>query len=417
MCEGGKVKTNYDIAIIGAGPSGIMAAITAARNGRRVALIDRNAQVGRKLLATGNGRCNLANAHFSIDRYHGADPRFIASVLSRFDQHAAMGFFQNLGLLLKEEDDGRVFPRTNQASSVVEVLRQALADHGVDLLLESLVVQIEQRGKWVICLNDARTISSDKLIIATGGKAAHQFGSTGDGFHWAKKLGHSITPFHAALVPIETVEKWPGECQGLRMDASVWVTCGDDATTPSTGDVLFTDYGVSGPAVMSQASEIAVMLRTAPPVLHIDLFPDLAADELSDTVTRILNRAGTKPIADALVGMLPSGLIPVVLRLAGLSKPDLTQTIPPAARLAIPRLLKNLALTASRLRPYKEAQVTAGGVNTDEVDPDTLESRIVPSLYFAGEILDCDGDSGGFNLQWAWSSGYVAGLASSDSSR
>jgi hypothetical protein len=399
----------------------MMAAVTAGAT-RRVALIDRNPQLGRKLLATGNGRCNLTNSQLSIERYHGADPRFIEAVLGRFDQRATMSFFEDLGLLLKEEDGGRVFPRTNQASSVVEVLRQALAERKVDLLPESLVVDIQKPSRWVISLNDGHAVHSDKLIIATGGKAAHQFGSTGDGYQWAKKLGHSITPYHAALVPVETVEQWPAECQGVKVEARVWATGGGESTAPTTGDVLFTDYGVSGPAVMSQARGIAVMLKTAAPTLHIDLFPDFTAQELPKVIplhsggarggsggqhpTSPLFRGGqggfSRTAADALAGLLPSGLIPIVLRLAGSAD---------AGSLA--GLLKDLTLTVSKLRPYKEAQVTTGGVSTDEVAPETLESRLVPSLYFAGEVLDCDGDSGGFNLQWAWSSGYVAGLAAS----
>lgn len=393
------MNTSYDIAIIGAGPAGMMAAITAAQEGARVALIDRNAHLGRKLLATGSGRCNLTNAQLSIDRYHGADPKFIEAVLRRFDQHATMDFFRNLGLLLKEEDNGRIFPRTNQASSVVEVLRQELARLDVEILRNSLVIGIERPRQWVISLNDGRAISSHKLIIATGGKAAHQFGSKGDGYHWAKMLGHAIKPFHAALAPIETVEKWPAECQGVKVDARVWVTCGGEKTPESTGDVLFTDYGLSGPAIMSQARAIAEMLETSVPTIHIDLFPDLTASELSQVIAPLLNDT-SRTTEEAMVGILPSGLIPIALALAG--KPTAT---------VLAGLLKDVTLTASKLRPYKEAQVTAGGVSTDEVNPETLESRIVPSLYFAGEILDVDGDSGGFNLQWAWSSGYVAGVS------
>lgn len=403
----------YDIAIIGAGPAGIMAAITASDKGKRVALIDRNPQLGRKLLATGNGRCNLTNRYVALDRYHGANPEFIQTVLSQFDQHAALEFFEDLGLVLKEESNGRMFPRTNQASSVVEVLRQRLVRNKVDILPEAQVMEIERSPLWKISLNSGKIIQSVKLIIATGGRAAHYLGSTGDGFSWAKKLGHSLTLMHAALVPIEVAEQWPKEAQGIKVDARVWSTCADEIICESTGDLLFTSYGVSGPAVMAQARNIAPILKTSKVLLHVDIFPDITEEQLDQTVLRIFGSDGRKSIKDALAGLLPSGLIPIIIGLAELDETSRVADIKRNKRLHIVRILKNLTLTVSKLRPYKEAQVTAGGVDCEEINPQSMESRLVNGLYFAGEILDVDGDSGGFNLQWAWSSGYVAGKAAS----
>ena len=397
----------YDVTIIGAGAAGMMAAITASGNGKRVALIDKNPQLGRKLLATGNGRCNLTNSVVTLDCYHGANPEFIETVLSQFDQHATLEFFQDLGLVVKEESGGRVFPRTNQASSVVEVLKQHL--NKVDVMLEAEVVGIERSSLWKTSLKSGKILQSDKLIIATGGRAAFYLGSTGDGLYWAKKLGHSLTPIHAALVPIEIVEQWPKDIQGIKVEAGVWATCGNDKICESAGDVLFTSYGVSGPAIMAQARSVAPLLQTSEVLLHIDLFPDMAQDQLDRTVLRVFGSDGRKMLRDALVGLLPSGMIPVILRLTGLAETERIAAITKSKRLEIVRTLKDLTLTVLKLRPLKEAQVTAGGINSEEIDPQSLQSRLVKGLYFAGEMLDVDGDSGGYNLQWAWSSGYVAG--------
>ncbi|MEN6519662.1 MAG: NAD(P)/FAD-dependent oxidoreductase [Armatimonadota bacterium] len=400
----------YDAAVIGAGPAGIMAAITASKNGKRVILIDRNPQLGRKLLSTGNGRCNLTNTNVTADRYHGASPEFIQTVISRFDQHATMEFFQNLGLILKEEDGGRVFPRTNQASSVVEVLEQALSRSKADVFLSAQVVKIEKPNIWKISLADGRQISADDLIIATGGRAAHHLGSTGDGLYWAEKLGHSLTPIHAALVPIETADEWPKEVQGIKVEAFVWSTSGDRKISESAGDLLFTGYGVSGPAVMAQAGSIAPLLKTSEVMLHIDLFSDLTEDDLDRIVLQSFQNGAKTAVKDSLVGILPKGLIPIILRLAGIDETELAGDVSRRKRLKTVRVMKDMTLTVSKLRPLKEAQVTAGGVDTKEIDPRTLQSKLVENLYFAGEVIDVDGNSGGFNLQWAWSSGYVAGM-------
>jgi hypothetical protein len=382
-----------------------------------VVLFERNTQIGRKLLATGNGRCNLTNSQYSAARYHGATPEFIESVISRFDQHAAMEFFGSLGLLLKEEDNGRIFPRTNQAGSVVEVLKQRLAAVQVDVLLESQVKSIESSTAWRISLASKKVIESDNLILATGGRAAYNFGSTGDGLYWAGKLGHSLTAIYPALVPIETVETWPKDVQGNKLEARVRATtCHSELDSESiqigvqTGDVLFTSYGVSGTAVMSLAGAIAPLLTKSEVMLHIDLFPDMTAQQLDEAILRIFRGDENKALGDALIGLLPNGMIPILTKLAGFDERRQVGLISYGKRMNLAKTLKDITLTVSKPRPLKEAQVTSGGLDTAQINPHTLESKILQGLYFAGEIIDVDGDSGGFNLQWAWSSGYVAGL-------
>lgn len=394
-----------DVTIIGAGPAGIMAAITASSNGRRVLLIDRNQQIGRKLLSTGNGRCNLANANLSIDHYHGASPDFVESVLKRFDQNAVVSFFQSLGLLLKEEEQGRIFPRTNQAASVVEVLLRRLQAGGVELALGAQVKSVQYSGGWKVDLIDGGNIAADDLIIATGGRAAHQLGSTGDGLFWARKLGHSLTPIHAALVAIETVQKWPGDLAGIKVQAKVRAVSGGREIGGSQGDLLFTTYGVSGPSVMALAGSVAKFLEIGEVELHIDMFADMSRQELD----AVFERATAETPSGALVGLLPMPMIETVCRLAELNGSERLKGLSDNQRSRLIDTLTDLTPTVSKLRPFKEAQVTSGGVDCDEIDPATMKSKLVDHLYFAGEVVDVDGDSGGYNLQWAWSSGHVAG--------
>lgn len=398
--------SRYEVAVVGAGPAGIMAAITASGIGRRTAIIDKNDRVGRKLLVTGNGRCNLTNLHPTVDRYHGSTPEFIQSVISRFDQDAVMAFFQDLGLVLKEEENGRIFPRTNQASSVAELLRRKLLANGVDLMLETQVKNIERSDVWKITLLDGKVQTSERLVLATGGRAAHHLGSTGDGLYWAEKLGHTLTPIYPALVPMETAETWPQEARGTKIEAVVRATADSQEIGRAEGDVLFTEYGVSGPGVMALAGAIAPHLETATVRIHIDIIPDLSQDDVCRLLFRLA--LGGSPITprEALTGIVPSALIPIVLRLSGVEDGPISK----AKLLGVVRTLKDMTLTITKLRRLREAQVTMGGVDTREINPETLESRLIPGLYFAGEIMDVHGDSGGFNLQWAWSSGHVAGL-------
>lgn len=402
-------ELQYDVAVIGAGPAGIMAAIFAARGGARVVLLEKNDQTGRKILATGNGRCNLTNKNIELSRYHGQDVGFTRPIFSSFDQVGTMKFFEDMGVVLKEEDRGRIFPRTNQATTVTEALSHELQELGVEIKLGFTVKSIQHNSDWTITNDAGAQIFTRSLILTTGGKAAHQFGSSGDGLFWAKNLGHTIVPIHAALAPIEVSEPWVSELMGIKLTAKVQLLANDELITRREGDIIFTHFGISGPAVMGLAREVDPIIEAKQVVqISIDLLPDITSEKLDSMIVDQIAANSKKLVSSIIAGFVPKNLVPRILSFSGIMIDTKAAEISKASRRNIIGTLKDFRLTVTKVRPLKEAQVTAGGVSTAEVDA-TLQSKIVPTLYFAGEILDIDGDSGGFNLQWAWSSGAVAG--------
>ena len=410
-----EIKT--DIAIIGAGPAGIISAIFAKSADLSVVLIDKNPIIGRKILATGNGRCNLTNSNLTIDRFHGGSCEFIKRVIDRFDQEDTISFFNKLGLLLKEEENGRIFPRTNQASSVVRSLEDEINRLGVRVSLGNEIRSVSNDSSGLFIIDSEQfVIRSEKLVLATGGKAAYYLGSSGDGLFWAKQFGHTITPVYAALVPLETIESWPKDVSGIKVEALVSVRNGGKMIASREGDLLFTHFGLSGPAIMGLTREIASLLADQQSVeIEIDLFPDIPSDEVDAKISAIFSSHGAKAVKNSLIGCLPQNLIPIVLKVAQINPDKKSAEVSKVERQFLVKTLKKLPLKAKNLRPLKEAQVTSGGVDLSEIDASTMMSKIVPNLYFAGEILDVDADSGGFNLQWAWSSGYLAGISAGNS--
>lgn len=398
----------HDVAIIGAGPSGIMAAIIAARDHRSVVLIDKNYQIGRKILATGNGRCNLTNKYLAKENYYGSDIDFLWKVIKQFNEKRTIDFFQNLGVVIKEEEAGRIFPRTNQASTVLAALTHELIRLNVKILTEHEVKDIVKKTNWEIQFTNEPPITSHKLIIATGGKAAHQLGSSGDGIYFAKKFGHKVYTLYPSLVPVETQEDWVQSVQGLKIDANVEFTIGREIISQRQGDLLFTHYGLSGPAIMGQARFIAPFIGQKEITINIDIFPEGDVKKLDQLLTKIIDSNGAKSIRNALSGLIPASLSELILQLLSIDGHRKAAQVSKEDRQRIVKCLKKLSLHVKSLRPFKEAQVSRGGVDLHELTKN-LESKLVPDLYFCGEVLDVDADSGGFNLQWAWSSGYVVG--------
>jgi predicted Rossmann fold flavoprotein len=400
------------IIVIGGGSSGMMTAISAARCGAAVIVLERKDRVGKKLLATGNGRCNLTNSDCAPSRFHGGDPDFIAAVLSRFPAASAVDFFEKLGIACKTEGEGRIYPRSGQASAVLDVLRWELARLEVDVRAGHEVKKIIP-GKlgFALSLDMGGELKAKRVILAAGGMAGPQFGSDGSGLRLAAVLGHRLVDPVAALVPLRLRADFLRKLKGVSFEAHGEVRCGEEVLRGAAGEFLFTDSGISGIPVLQLSREASRALKAnRGPSIVLDLFPGSSLEELAAALEIRFRRQAHKSLADGLVGLLNKRLIPVLLFEAGIENHALLGAeFSAAARGRLARLLKNWSLTVSGTMPWPEAQATAGGVVLDEVDPATLESRLVPGLYFCGEILDVDGDCGGFNLQWAWSSGYLAG--------
>ena len=402
------------VIVIGGGSSGLIAAISAAASGAKVMLLERKDRVGKKLLATGNGRCNLSNADCAPSRFQSGDPAFVAAILSRFTVAATMDFFEGLGIACKTEEGGKIYPHSGQASAVLDVLRWELERLKVDVRTGYEVKRIVPGNDGIALLLAAGgELKAGRVILAAGGAAGPQFGSDGSGMRLALELGHRIIEPVAALVPLRLRADFLRRLKGVSFDGRGEVRCGEEVLRSEQGEFLFTDNGISGLPVLqlSSAASNALKLNRAP-CLVLDLFPALSLEELDATLEVRCRRQGHKSLAMGLVGLLNKRMIPVVLAEAGILDTSLLcGALPTQARQRLVALLKGWSLPVIGTLAWPEAQVTSGGIALDEVDPVSLESRLVPGLYFCGEILDVNGDCGGFNLQWAWSSGHVAGCS------
>jgi predicted Rossmann fold flavoprotein len=414
-----KLRPVSELIIVGGGASGLMAAVSAARSGVRPLILERMDRVGRKLLATGNGRCNLTNLRADAGKYHGADPAFVKPSLDRFGVRDTLRFFEELGLAWKTEDNGRVFPRTDQASTVLDLLRYELKKNQVGETCESEVVSLERADdEFRIVLNNSHIHFAKRVILAAGGRAAPLLGSNGSGYRLARMLGHEVIEPMPAIVQLRLKAAFLKRLKGVKVQAALSVPAGDSPPASETGEILFTDYGISGLPALKLSRKVNELLRlTGKAALAVDLYPEKNADEFGRILQARLKTLGYKAASDFLVGMIHKRLVPIVLESAMIdgSKPCRNLQTPEIGRLRA--VIKSWNLEVHGTRSWMDAQVSAGGVRTDEIDPGTLESRRVPGLFFAGEIVDVDGDSGGYNLQWAWSSGHAAGVCASSGSR
>lgn len=400
------------VAVIGGGAAGMMAALAAGRAGATVTVLEKNQRVGRKLLATGNGRCNLTNIDLQITRYHGRRPKFAHGALSRFDQHRTIAFFEKLGVAHKVEAGGKVFPVSNQASSVLDVLRYALEENGVHTLPEFNVRSLRPRGRgFRIKAADGRRFEADRVIITTGGRAGPQFGSTGDGHRLAEELGHRIVEPFPALVQLRLKHHIFKHLRGIKFEGAVEIPAGGKTTDRAVGEILFTDYGVSGPPVFDVSRTAGALLqRGETPVLKLSLVANQSREELDGLLIRRFTDQPRKTLAFSFVGFLPKRLGEVVLKEAGIEDPRrIVATLTAPERQRIVDILRDWRFEITGANSWSAAQVTAGGIDVRDINPKTMASKLVPGVHFAGEVVDIDGDCGGFNLQWAWSSGWVAG--------
>lgn len=404
----------HDIVVVGGGPAGAMAAIRAAQLKKDVVLIERNRSIGRKILVTGKGRCNLTNSA-DIDGFiekFGRSGQFLRSAFYKFSNSNLMEFFKKNGLGLKVERQGRVFPSDDRSLSVVKVLERALADNNVKVLLNSRVMGVrDEGGVFSLKIEDGSEIWAKKLILATGGASYKATGSTGDGFHFAKILGHAFNPLKPGLVPLKTKERWAGEMQGLTLkNIRLVFECGGKKITSEIGELLFTHFGVSGPLVLDLSAQVVELIQEKKEaILSIDLKPGLTGDQIDNRLLREIESHGSINIKTLLKDLLPLKMIPAFASILKLDPAKRINQLTHDERRAIIGLLKAFRLTVTGSLPLEEAMVTCGGIPVKDINPRTMESRIKPGLYFAGEIIDATAPSGGYNLQQAFSTGYLAG--------
>jgi len=394
-----------NVCVIGGGAAGMLAALTAAENGHRVLLLERQSRVGRKLLATGNGRCNLSNYHVSPAHYHGG-AGFCDFALSQFDVGETLQYFASLGLLTVSEASGRIYPMSNMAGSVLDVLRYALERPEIDLQTGQTVTAVRKIPEGFSVKTETDTFSAQRLILAAGGAAGSKVGGVMDGYRLAKSLGHHRTALYPSLVQLKTDPTYPRALKGVKAQCGISICRGSQVLARNSGEVLFTEYGVSGPAIFDLSRSVSAGGSDLTCLLNF--FPDWEEAEVLHWLSQRQAAMAAHEASTLLTGSCHTRLGQMICksagftnqRAAGLTRDDLRR---------IARQATHFALPITGTCGFDQAQVTAGGLDTSEFDPRTLQSRLVPGLYACGELLDIDGDCGGYNLQWAWSSGRLAG--------
>ena len=394
------------VVVIGGGASGMVAALTAAEEKENtVLLLERQNRVGRKLLATGNGRCNITNTGAAPENYHGRNPAFALSALRAFPPEVVLTWFRSLGLVTVEQYGGRVFPLSDSAGSVLDVLRFALDTAGIDVHAGEAAKHLAYRGGKLTVVTDAASYRADAVIIACGGKAGGKLGGVSDGYDLLTSLGHRCTPLCPALVPIRTDTDFPRSLKGVRAEAAVRLIRRDRICGESRGELQFTEKGVSGPASFDVSREASV----GGGELLLDFLPCLTEEEGVALLCRRRELSPELENGSVFAGVLHSRLGMAVVRASGVRPSGVIGELSDREIFDLVRMAKSFGLRVTGTDSFENAQITAGGICTDDFNPDTLESRIVPGVFACGEVLDVDADCGGYNLQWAWASGRKAG--------
>lgn len=403
------------IIVVGGGAAGMMAAVTAARKGKNVLLLEKNEKLGKKLFITGKGRCNITNAA-DIEELFSAvvsNPKFLYSSFYSLTNDQVIEFFEELGVKTKVERGGRVFPESDHSSDVIRALEQELKRLGAEIRLRTEVKEILAEGGRAkgVRLSSGEKLNADAVIIATGGISYPSTGSTGDGYRFARECGHKVTELSPALVPMEVEEWYAKELMGLSLrNIEIKITDGKKKLYEEFGEMLFTHYGVTGPVILSASSIVGKKLKEHPLTLHIDLKPALTEEQLDKRVLREFEANHNRQFKNAADSLFPAKLKPVIVELSGIPEEKKVNEVTKEERLRFVRMIKDFSMTLTAMRGYNEAIITKGGVSVKEIDPGTMESRLVNRLYFAGEVLDLDAVTGGYNLQIAWSTGYLAGM-------
>ena len=397
-----------EIAVIGGGASGLIAAITARKAGKKVTILERKERILKKVLVTGNGRCNLTNARASISNYFGKNILSIENILNNFTPQNVMDFFYELGVICNEEERGKVYPLSGQASSVVDALRFEAEKLGIKIETEFYVRKIEKDGfKFKISSEDKRKIEANRVILSTGGQSYPKLGSNGSGFQLAKDFGHSITKLSPAIVQLKTEKYQVKGLQGIKADTSVTAYGDNKKICTYNGELLFTDYGISGNVVFNISFVMPLYKNVE---FEIDFMKKFDYNELYELLRKRKKIMAHLTMENYFNGMINKKLGQFLSKMSGIEK--LSKPVKDLNDNEIRKLctsLKKYRINILETTGFKNAQVTAGGISLDEVNTDTLESKIIKGLYFSGEVLDVYGECGGFNLQWAWASGYIAG--------
>lgn len=401
------------VIVAGGGAAGMMAAIRAAECGHSVELIEHNEKLGKKVFITGKGRCNLTNASDMDEIFNNivTNPKFLYSALYTFSNEDVMRFFENSGLKIKTERGGRVFPVSDKSSDVIKTLEKKLKDYDVNVRLNSHVEKlIIQNGKIKGIVVNGKKQDADAVIMATGGLSYKSTGSDGSGFDIIRESGHTTSEFSPALVPIAIKEDYPKKMQGVSLkNIEISILNGNKSIYSAFGEMLFTHFGISGPVVLSASSVIIKYLKKGNLTIKIDLKPALTEEQLDARILRDFEDNINRDFKNSLSELLPKKMIPSIIRYSGIPEDKKINNITREERRSLVKALKGFTLTIEGLRGYDEAIITQGGVNVKEINPATMESKLVKGLYFAGEMIDIDAFTGGYNLQLAWSTGYLAG--------
>lgn len=401
------------IVVIGAGAAGMMAAATSALNGNDVVLIEKMNRPGRKIMITGKGRCNVTNAMFDVNdliENVTVNNRFLYSAFSSFMPYDTIALFEDLGVATKVERGGRVFPQSDKAVDIVDALVKYAKNSGVKFVFSKAVdIETENNKISSVILENGEKIYCDALCIATGGLSYPGTGSDGDGYRFAKKVGHTVTQLKPGLVGLNARQNFIDELQGLSLkNVAIKVFDGSKEIYSDFGEMLFTHFGVSGPMILSASSRIKSFDGKSYK-LHIDLKPALNDDKLDKRIQRDFKENANKDFINSLSKLLPSKLVPVIVRLSGIDAKKKVNQITKSERIKLVETIKDMTLDLTGFRPIEEAIITRGGISVDEIEPKTMKSKLVDNLYFAGEIIDVDAYTGGFNLQIAFSTGYLCG--------
>lgn len=406
---------DFDVVVVGGGPAGMMSAGRAAERGLRVLLIEKNDSLGKKLLITGGGRCNVTNAEMDtrvlLQKFKDND-KFLFSAFSQHSVAETLNFFHERGMETKEEANKRVFPASNTSLSVWNTLVQYMQKGNVTVLSNSPVTKIEHSDGKIssVAVRGGKKITAKSFILATGGKSRPETGSTGDGFEWLKNLGHTIHEPEASLVPIEIADSWVKKLQGVSLpEVKITLLQNSQKQNISTGKILFTHFGITGPTILNMSKDVSELLKYGPVTISLDILPSLDHGMLNARLQEIFKEESNKKFKNSLGTLIPSALCPIIVEKSGISGDTLCNKISREQRFRLIETLKNLTMEVRRLLGVDKAIVTSGGVDLREVDFKTMQSRKYSNLYIVGDLLHIDRPSGGYSLQLCWTTGFVAG--------